>query len=79
MKFKWLGELQAMDFKKMLINFTKKGDSGIIPFVYVGKKEILKYVQYEVSMTIYMGRIANQRKIPKWLAFKNNKSVSLNI
>ena len=33
----------------MLINFRKKGYSGIIPFVYVHK-----YVQYEVSMTICM-------------------------
>ena len=34
---------------------------------------------YEVSMAVYMGRIANQRKIPKWLPFKNYKSESLNI
>ena len=57
-----------MNFKKMLINFRKKV-SGIIPFVYVGKKEILKYMSYEVSMTAYMGRIANQRKVSKWLPF----------
>ena len=30
-------------------------------------------------MTAYMGRIANQRKIPKWLPFKNYKAESLNI
>ena len=30
-------------------------------------------------MTVYMGRIANQRKVPKWLPFKNYKSESLNI
>ena len=35
--------------------------------------------KYEVSMTIYMGRRANQRKIAKWLSFKNYKSESLNI
>ena len=33
--------------------------------------------KYEVSMIIYAGRRANQRKIPKWLPFK--KSESLNI
>ena len=27
-------------------------------------------MHYEVSMTGYMGRIANQRKVPKWLLFK---------
>ena len=63
----------------MLINFRKKGCSGIIPFVYADKEEIHRYMQYEVSMTAYMGRIANQRKVPKWLPFKNYKSDALNI
>ena len=53
--------------------------SGIIPFVYVGKKEILKFMRYKVSMTTFMARIANQRKILKWLPFKNYKPESLNI
>ena len=43
-----------MDFKKMLINFRKKA------FIYVGKEEIHKYVQYVVSMTVCMGRTTNQ-------------------
>ena len=34
----------------MLINFSKKGYNGIIPFVYEGKEEIHKYMQYEVSI-----------------------------
>ena len=34
-------------------------------FCVVGKEEILKYVWYEVSMTPYMGRIANQKKNSK--------------
>ena len=51
-----------MNFKKMLINFRKKV-SGIIPFVYVGKEEIHKYMQYEITMTVCVGRIANQRKL----------------
>ena len=48
--------------------------SGIIPFVYVGKEDIHKYMQYEVSV----GRVANQRKVPKWLPFKNDMAESLN-
>ena len=27
-------------------------------------------MQYEVSMTVYMGRKRNQRKVPKWLPLK---------
>ena len=38
-----------------------------------------KHMQYEVSMTVNMGRIANQRKVQKWLRFKNYQSESLNI
>ena len=63
-----------MDLKKMLINFRKKGYSGIIPFVYEGKEEKTNYMQYEVCM----GNNANQREVPKWLPFKNYKSESLN-
>ena len=68
-----------MDFKKMLINFRKKGYSDIIPFVCEGKEEIQKSMQYEVSMTVCMGRTTNQRKVPKCLPFKNYKPESLNI
>ena len=60
----------------MLINLRKRLQ---IPFVYEGKEEIHKYVQHEVSMTVCMGRTTNQRKVPKWLPFKNYKSESLNI
>ena len=60
-----------MDFKKMLINFRKKGYSGIIPFVYEGKEEIHKYMQYEIYVIVSTGRTTNQRKVPKWLPFKN--------
>ena len=63
----------------MLINFRKKGSSGIIPFVYEGTEEIHKYKQYEISMAVCMGRTTNQRKVPKWLPFRNYKSESLNI
>ena len=52
----------------MQINFSKKGYSGIMPFVYVGKEEIHKYVQYGVSLTVHMGRIANQKKSTKMAA-----------
>ena len=44
MKFKWLREVKSKE--KMLMNFRKKGYSGIIPFVYEGKEEIHKYLQY---------------------------------
>ena len=67
-----------MDFKKFLINSRKIGCSGIIPFVYEGKEETHKYVQYEVSMIVCMGRKTNQGKVPKWLPFKNYKSESQN-
>ena len=48
----------------MLINFQKKV-TVIIPFVYEGKEEMHRYMQYVVSMTVYVGRIATQRKEPK--------------
>ena len=63
----------------MFINFIKKDYSSIIPFEYEAKEEMHKYMQYEVFMTVCMGRIVNQRKVPKWLSFKNYKSESLNI
>ena len=34
-----------------------------MPFVYEGKEEIQKYMQNEVSMTVCIGRIANQGKV----------------
>ena len=48
----------------------KIGHSGIDPFAFFGEKEIHKYMQYEASMTVQMGRAANQRKVTKWLSFK---------
>ena len=59
--------------------FQKISHRGINLFVYVGKENIHKYMQYEVSVTVCMGRIANQRKVPKWLLFRNYKSELLNI
>ena len=47
----------------------------LFPFMYVDKEEIHKYMQWEVSMAIFMGRIENQRKILKWLPLK---TISLN-
>ena len=59
----------------MLMNkFQEKGHSCIVPLAYIGKEDIHKYMQYEASMTVNMGRVANQRKVPKWLSFKNCKS-----
>ena len=57
----------------------RKGYSSIIPFVYEDNGKIHKYMQYEVSMTVCMGRARNQRKVAKWLPFKNYKSESLNV
>ena len=51
----------------------------MVPFVYEGKEEIHKYMQYEVSTTVCKGRIANQRKVLKWLPFENYMKESLNI
>ena len=42
--------------------FQKIGHSGIISFVYLGKEKMHNYIQYKVSMTVYMGRIANQTR-----------------
>ena len=62
------------EFQENAHKFQEKSYSSIIPFVDEGKENIHKYMQYEVSKTVCMGRIANQRKIPKWLPFKNYKS-----
>ena len=47
--------------------------------MYTGKEEIHKYMQYEVSMAVDMGRLANQRKVPQWLPFENYNLESPNI
>ena len=47
--------------------------------MYEGKEETHKYMQYEMSVTVCVGLITNQRKITKWLSFKNYKLESLNI
>ena len=76
-KFKCLREVKQI--LRKCSEISKIGYSGITTFVYAGKKEIHKYMQYEVFMTVYMGWVANQRKVPKWLPFINYKSESLNI
>ena len=35
------------------MHFRKKGYSGTIPFVCVGKEELHEYVQRKVSMTVF--------------------------
>ena len=54
-----------MNLQKKAHKFKKISNSDIIPFEYVGKEEIHKYMQYTVSMTVCMGRTANQRKVTK--------------
>ena len=34
------------------MNFIKIGHSGIVPFAYVGKEEMFKYMQYEANKAI---------------------------
>ena len=63
----------------MLINCRNKGYTSIISFVYIGKEEIHEYVQYEISITIYMGRIENQKGVPKWLPFEHHMLKALTI
>ena len=51
----------------MLINFRKRLEWHY-SFCALGKEEMHKYVatiEYEVSMVVHMGRIANQRKVAK--------------
>ena len=52
-----------MNFKKKY-KFQKISYSGIISFVYVGKEEILKYVQYEVYDCLY-GQDSKSKKNTK--------------
>ena len=47
--------------------FQKIAYSDIIPFVYIGKEEIHKYMQYEVSMNIY-GQDSKSKKSTKMAA-----------
>ena len=67
MKFKWEVRVHAHKFQKI-------GYSVIIPFVYAGKEEKQKYMQYEVSVTAHVDMIAIQRKVAKWLPFKKYMS-----
>ena len=46
----------------------------IAPFHLEVPHHVQVNTKYEVSITIYMDMRANQRKIPKWLPFKNYKS-----
>ena len=71
MKIKWLREVRSTWILRKWSSISEKGYSGIIPFVYEGKDLIHKYMQYEVSITVYMGRIAIQRKVPKCCHLKN--------
>ena len=52
--------------------FPKIGHSGIILFMCVGEEDKHKYLQYEVSITVYVDRGSKSK-------FKNYKSESVNI
>ena len=58
-----------MNFKKMLINFRKKVTVALLLLCFLGKEQIHKYMQYEVFKILYIGKIANKRKVLKWLPF----------
>ena len=70
---------KVYEFQENGHKFQKIGYGGFISFMYEDKEEIHKSMQCEVSVTDCIARIAYQRKIPKWLPFKNYKSESLNI
>ena len=78
-KSSWSTELDTLFGGTRHMNFKNIVYSGFISFVYEDKEKIHKSVQYEVPMTDCIARIANQRKIPEWLPFKNYKSELLNI
>ena len=59
------------------VRMTKKVIS--IKQVHIAELSVNIHTKHEVSMTIYVGRRANQRKIPKWLPFKTYNLESLNI
>ena len=46
---------------------------------HIARAHVNIHTKYEVSVTIYVDRRANQRKVPKLLPFENYKSESLNI
>ena len=77
-KEKLLSELQqvsaqAAEYKKQLSKVLN------IPTIFLEINRRYLSICDMKSVTAYVGRIANQRKIPKWLPFKNYKSESLNI
>ena len=65
MKFKCLRQVKSVYFLENAHKFQKLGYSCIIVFVCKSNEEMHKYMQYEISMTAYMGRMANQRNVPK--------------
>ena len=50
------------------------GHNDLILLVYVGKGWVHKCVEYEVSMTAYMGKIPNHNQDLAWLPFKKISS-----
>ena len=53
-----------MNYSNKCHKFQKIGYIGIIPFMYVGKEEIHKYMQYEVSDRLY-GQDSKSKKSTK--------------
>ena len=66
-----------MDSKKSMIYFRKKVTAALFLLcMKVKNRYTYVYSIYSIykSMSVCMGRIANQRRVPKWQPFKNNKS-----
>ena len=59
-----------MDFNKMFINFRKKATVALIFLCMKVKKNYIAICNMK-SLSLCMARIAFQRKVPKWLPFKN--------
>ena len=64
MEFQCLRVVKHKGVKKLKIS-QNIGYSTIILFMYVGKEEICKYMQYEVSMTVCYGRDSKSKKSTK--------------
>ena len=63
-----MAQRRVYGFEGNAHKFYRKDYSGIISFVFEGKEGIHKYIQYEVSMTVHMGRIARSNKSTKMAA-----------
>ena len=69
MKFKLLREVRVYGFKENDHKFQKKRLVALFLLCMKVKKRYISICNTN-STTVYMGRITNQTKVPKWLSFK---------